>query len=87
MFPDLHTDTFDVFRQVLPAVDEASPDLTSSFEMLDTEHVPPPYQIVQPHWFYYKRGDDNALWLPFSREDSDKLENADNARKHAQTVP
>ncbi|XP_019722477.1 phospholipase DDHD2 isoform X3 [Hippocampus comes] len=66
--------------QVLPTVDEASPDLTSSFEMLDTEHVPPPYQKVQPHWFYYKQGDDNALWLPFSREDSEKLENADNAR-------
>uniref|UniRef100_A0A3Q2Y5A9 DDHD domain containing 2 n=1 Tax=Hippocampus comes TaxID=109280 RepID=A0A3Q2Y5A9_HIPCM len=60
------------------SMDEASPDLTSSFEMLDTEHVPPPYQKVQPHWFYYKQGDDNALWLPFSREDSEKLENADN---------
>ncbi|XP_077417271.1 triacylglycerol hydrolase DDHD2 isoform X2 [Vanacampus margaritifer] len=66
--------------QVLPAVDGASPGSTSSFEMLDMEPVPPPYQKVQPHWFFCKRGDDNVLWLPFSREDSDKLENADNAR-------
>ncbi|XP_077377074.1 triacylglycerol hydrolase DDHD2 isoform X2 [Festucalex cinctus] len=66
--------------QVLPAVDEASPGSTSSFEMLDMEPVPPPYQKVQPHWFFCKQGDDNVLWLPFSREDSDKLENADNAR-------
>ncbi|XP_057687402.1 phospholipase DDHD2 isoform X1 [Corythoichthys intestinalis] len=65
--------------QVLPGVDEASPGSTSSFEMLDMEPVPPPYQKVQPHWFFYKQSDDNVLWLPFSREDSEKLENANNA--------
>ncbi|XP_054466281.1 phospholipase DDHD2 isoform X3 [Anoplopoma fimbria] len=59
-----------------PAVDEASPSSTSSFEMLATESVPAPYQEVQPHWFFCRRADDNTSWLPFSREDSDKLENA-----------
>ncbi|KAM6945136.1 triacylglycerol hydrolase DDHD2 isoform 2-T4 [Lycodopsis pacificus] len=62
--------------QVSPAVDEASPSSTSSFEMVDTESVPAPYQEVQPHWFFCRRADDNTSWLPFSREDSDKLERA-----------
>ncbi|XP_075955116.1 triacylglycerol hydrolase DDHD2 isoform X1 [Anarhichas minor] len=62
--------------RVSPAVDEASPSSTSSFEMVDTESVPAPYQEVQPHWFFCRRADDNTSWLPFSREDSDKLDRA-----------
>uniref|UniRef100_A0A667YLN5 DDHD domain containing 2 n=1 Tax=Myripristis murdjan TaxID=586833 RepID=A0A667YLN5_9TELE len=62
--------------QVSPVVDEASPSSTSSFEMLDMDSVPPPYQVVKPHWFFCRRADDNTSWLPFSREDSEKLENA-----------
>ncbi|XP_015228587.1 PREDICTED: phospholipase DDHD2 isoform X2 [Cyprinodon variegatus] len=46
--------------------------------MLDMESVPPPYQEVQPHWFFCRRADDCTSWHPFSREDSDKLENACN---------
>nr|XP_057926894.1 phospholipase DDHD2 isoform X5 [Doryrhamphus excisus] len=65
--------------QVSPALDEASPGSTSPFEMLEMEPVPAPYQKVAPHWFFCKRADDNTLWFPFSREDSDKLENAHNA--------
>uniref|UniRef100_A0A671VXQ4 DDHD domain containing 2 n=1 Tax=Sparus aurata TaxID=8175 RepID=A0A671VXQ4_SPAAU len=64
--------------QVLPVVDEASPSSASSFEMLDMESVPAPHQEVQPHWFFCRRADDNTSWLPFSREDSDKLQNACN---------
>ncbi|KAE8292245.1 Phospholipase DDHD2 [Larimichthys crocea] len=64
--------------QVSPMVDEASPSSTSSFEMLDMESVPAPYQEVQPHWFFCRRAEDSTSWLPFSREDSDKLENACN---------
>ncbi|XP_018525046.1 phospholipase DDHD2 isoform X1 [Lates calcarifer] len=60
--------------QVSPVVDEASPSSTSSFEMLDMESVPTPYQEVQPHWFFCRRANDGTSWLPFSREDSDKLE-------------
>uniref|UniRef100_A0A8C6PV03 DDHD domain containing 2 n=1 Tax=Nothobranchius furzeri TaxID=105023 RepID=A0A8C6PV03_NOTFU len=55
---------------------EVSPSSTSSFEMLDMESVPPPYQEVQPHWFFCRRAEDSTSWHPFSREDSDKLENA-----------
>lgn len=63
-------------NQVSPVVDEASPGSTSSYEMLDMESVPAPYQEVQPHWFFCRRADDTTSWLPFSREDSDKLEAA-----------
>ncbi|CAL8327510.1 unnamed protein product [Arctogadus glacialis] len=59
-----------------PVMDEVSPSSTSSFEMLDTEAPPPPYQPVKPHWFYCGRADDGTSWLPFSREDSGKLEQA-----------
>ncbi|XP_060894045.1 phospholipase DDHD2 isoform X1 [Labrus mixtus] len=61
---------------VSPVVDEASPCSTSSFEMLDMESVPAPYQEVQPHWFFCRRAEESTSWLPFSREDSEKLENA-----------
>lgn len=67
-------------------VDEASPSSASSFEMLDMESVPAPYQEVQPHWFFCRRADDNTCWLPFSREDSDKLENAYNTGKHVYII-
>ncbi|KAF7660175.1 hypothetical protein LDENG_00286670 [Lucifuga dentata] len=61
-------------EQMLPVVDEASPSPTSSFEMLNMDSVP--YQEVQPHWFFCQSAVDTKSWLPFSREDSDKLENA-----------
>nr|XP_020450202.1 phospholipase DDHD2 isoform X3 [Monopterus albus] len=64
--------------KVSPVVDEASPSSTSSFEILDMESVLAPYQEVQPHWFFCRQADDNTFWLPFSREDSDKLENSCN---------
>uniref|UniRef100_H2LW43 DDHD domain containing 2 n=1 Tax=Oryzias latipes TaxID=8090 RepID=H2LW43_ORYLA len=43
--------------------------------MVDEESVPDPYKDVQPHWYFCCRADDSTSWLPFSREDSDKLEN------------
>uniref|UniRef100_A0A8C5HI41 DDHD domain-containing protein n=1 Tax=Gouania willdenowi TaxID=441366 RepID=A0A8C5HI41_GOUWI len=46
--------------------------------MLDMDSTTTPYQEVRPHWFYCRRADDNMSWLPFSREDSDKLEKACN---------
>ncbi|MEQ2187939.1 hypothetical protein GOODEAATRI_009917, partial [Goodea atripinnis] len=67
--------------QVSPVLDEVSPSSMSSFEMLDMESVPPPYQEVQPHWFFCRGADDSASWHPFSREDSDKLEHACNTCK------
>ncbi|XP_042187441.1 phospholipase DDHD2 isoform X7 [Oncorhynchus tshawytscha] len=40
------------------------------------EPAPPLYQPVQPHWFYCRRVDSKDVWLPFSREDSERLEQA-----------
>uniref|UniRef100_A0A665U015 DDHD domain containing 2 n=1 Tax=Echeneis naucrates TaxID=173247 RepID=A0A665U015_ECHNA len=40
-----------------------------------------PYKEVQPHWFFCRRADDNTSWHPFSREDSDKLERANNTAR------
>lgn len=62
--------------KVSPVLDEASPSSTSSFEMLDMESVSTSYQAVRPHWFFCRCVDDNPSWLPFSIEDSDKLESA-----------
>lgn len=57
-------------------VEETSPSSTSSFELVDMEPAPPLYQPVQPHWFYCRRADSKDVWLPFSREDSERLEQA-----------
>ncbi|KAM6964946.1 triacylglycerol hydrolase DDHD2 [Aplochiton taeniatus] len=62
--------------QVSPGADEASPSSASSFEMIDAESVPPPYQPVEPHWFFCRRADEVDSWLPFSWEDSERLEQA-----------
>ncbi|XP_068167705.1 phospholipase DDHD2 isoform X2 [Antennarius striatus] len=61
---------------VLPVINEGSPSSTSSFEILDMESAPAPYQEVHPHWFFCRLAEDNRSWLPFSRDDSDKLEKA-----------
>lgn len=60
---------------------DGTPPSSSSFEVLVMESVPAPYQQVQPHWFFCQRADDDTSWLPFSKEDSDKLENACKAGK------
>ncbi|XP_048846278.1 phospholipase DDHD2 isoform X3 [Brienomyrus brachyistius] len=62
--------------QVTVTADETSPSSTSSFEMIDMEAVPPLCEPVQPHWFYCRRADTKDSWMPFSREDSQKLEQA-----------
>nr|XP_046206903.1 phospholipase DDHD2-like isoform X1 [Oncorhynchus gorbuscha]XP_046206904.1 phospholipase DDHD2-like isoform X1 [Oncorhynchus gorbuscha]XP_046206905.1 phospholipase DDHD2-like isoform X1 [Oncorhynchus gorbuscha]XP_046206906.1 phospholipase DDHD2-like isoform X1 [Oncorhynchus gorbuscha] len=63
-------------EQVSGVVEETSPSSTSSFELVDMEPAPPLYQPVQPHWFYCRRVDSKDMWLPFSREDSERLEHA-----------
>ncbi|KAJ8396938.1 hypothetical protein AAFF_G00012610 [Aldrovandia affinis] len=59
-----------------PPVDETSPSSSSSFEIIDMDALPPAYEPVQPHWFYCRRAEAKESWLPFSREDSQKLEDA-----------
>ncbi|XP_056889936.1 phospholipase DDHD2 isoform X4 [Takifugu flavidus] len=48
---------------------------TAENQILDMESVAAPYQEVQPHWFFCRTAVDDTSWLPFSREDSEKLEN------------
>ncbi|XP_034775761.2 phospholipase DDHD2-like isoform X2 [Acipenser ruthenus] len=65
---------------------EASPSSTSSFEIIDMDTVPSLYEPVQPHWFYCKRADSKDTWLPFSREDSQKLEEAYNSGEDPKSI-
>ncbi|MGH0153586.1 UNVERIFIED_CONTAM: hypothetical protein FKN15_044809 [Acipenser sinensis] len=48
--------------------------------------VPSLYEPVQPHWFYCKRADSKDTWLPFSREDSQKLEEAYNSGEDPKSI-
>lgn len=65
---------------------EASPSSTGSFEIIDMDTVPSLYEPVQPHWFYCKRADSKDTWLPFSREDSQKLEEAYNSGEDPKSI-
>ncbi|KAJ7305147.1 hypothetical protein JRQ81_011034 [Phrynocephalus forsythii] len=40
------------------------------------------YEPVSPHWFYCKIVDSRERWIPFSRQDSEKLEIAHQSSKH-----
>ncbi|XP_023694394.1 triacylglycerol hydrolase DDHD2 isoform X3 [Paramormyrops kingsleyae] len=68
--------------QVTVTADETSPSSTSSFEIIDMEAVPSAYEAVQPHWFYCRRADTKDSWMPFSTEDSQKLEQAYMLNRH-----
>ncbi|XP_015196257.2 phospholipase DDHD2 isoform X2 [Lepisosteus oculatus] len=65
-------------EQTMAAADQAetSPSSSGSFEIIDIDAVQSLYEPVQPHWFYSKQKDSKDTWLPFSREDSKKLEEA-----------
>uniref|UniRef100_A0A8C4RK16 DDHD domain containing 2 n=1 Tax=Erpetoichthys calabaricus TaxID=27687 RepID=A0A8C4RK16_ERPCA len=58
---------------------EASPSLSSSFEFVDIDASLSSYEPVRPHWFYCKQTDFKDTWVPFSKEDSQKLEEAFNS--------
>ncbi|KAJ8380026.1 hypothetical protein SKAU_G00008040 [Synaphobranchus kaupii] len=72
--PQPHASACTASEQAAPTVDETSPSSSSSFEIIDMDAVPPAYELVQPHWFYCRRAEAKDSWLPFSREDSQKLE-------------
>uniref|UniRef100_A0A6Q2XRS2 DDHD domain containing 2 n=1 Tax=Esox lucius TaxID=8010 RepID=A0A6Q2XRS2_ESOLU len=65
-----------VLQQVSGVLNENSPSSTFSFELVDMDPAQPLYQPVKPHWFYCRRIESKDLWLPFSREDSERLEQA-----------
>ena len=71
----LSADLFVFILQAATALDETSPSSAESFEMLDLDLAQSTYEPVQPHWFYCRRGNEKD-WLPFSIEDSLKLEDA-----------
>ncbi|KAM8973249.1 triacylglycerol hydrolase DDHD2 [Pelodytes ibericus] len=66
-------------------IQEPSPSAvsTGSFEMVDPAEV---YEPVVPHWFYNKLQDGRDLWLPFSKEDSDILEEAFCSGRNPQSI-
>ncbi|KAH1178601.1 phospholipase DDHD2 isoform X1 [Mauremys mutica] len=57
-----------------------SSNSSSSFEVVEADTANK-YEAVVPHWFYCKVIDSRERWIPFSRQDSEKLEEAHNSRK------
>lgn len=57
-----------------------SSNSSSSFEVMETEAANK-YEPVLPHWFYCKIVDSRERWIPFSGQDSEKLENAHQSSK------
>uniref|UniRef100_A0A8C8VLV3 DDHD domain containing 2 n=1 Tax=Pelusios castaneus TaxID=367368 RepID=A0A8C8VLV3_9SAUR len=57
-----------------------SSNSSSSFEVVETDTANK-YEAVAPHWFYCKVIDSRERWIPFSGQDSEKLEEAHNSRK------
>ncbi|XP_069774059.1 phospholipase DDHD2-like isoform X2 [Narcine bancroftii] len=45
-----------------------------------------PYEPVQPHWFYCRMEDSKAIWTPFSKLDSLKLEEQFCSALHSEVV-
>ncbi|KAJ8339471.1 hypothetical protein SKAU_G00362570 [Synaphobranchus kaupii] len=64
-------------RQV--SVDETLSPLSGFLKIVHMDPTPPLYQLVQPHWFYRRQDGTKDTWLPFSREDSHRLEEAHQA--------
>ncbi|XP_040394492.1 phospholipase DDHD2 isoform X1 [Cygnus olor] len=46
----------------------------------------PRYEAVAPHWFYRKAGEPRERWVPFSAQDSARLEEAHGAGKEKEDV-
>ncbi|XP_030408055.1 phospholipase DDHD2 [Gopherus evgoodei] len=57
-----------------------SSNSSSSFEVVEADTANN-YEAVVPHWFYCKVIDSRERWIPFSQQDSEKLEEAHNSRK------
>lgn len=58
---------------------EASPSSNSNsstyYEAVEAEAANK-YEPVSPHWFYCRTVDSREKWIPFSGQDSEKLETA-----------
>ncbi|XP_025059218.1 phospholipase DDHD2 isoform X3 [Alligator sinensis] len=63
-----------------PADASLSSNSSSSFEVIEADAANK-YEAVVPHWFYCKVTDSRERWIPFSTQDSEKLEAAQKMRK------
>ncbi|XP_019370000.1 PREDICTED: phospholipase DDHD2 isoform X2 [Gavialis gangeticus] len=63
-----------------PADASLSSNSSSSFEVVEADAANK-YEAVVPHWFYCKVTDSRERWIPFSTQDSEKLEAAQKMRK------
>ncbi|XP_066495535.1 phospholipase DDHD2 isoform X1 [Tiliqua scincoides] len=62
-----------------------SSNSSSTFEAVETEAANK-YEPVSPHWFYCKIVDSREKWIPFSGQDSEKLENAHQSGKQSEEL-
>ncbi|XP_053125103.1 phospholipase DDHD2 isoform X2 [Hemicordylus capensis] len=68
-----------------PTEASPSPNSSGSSEVVETE-AGNKYEPVSPHWFYCKVVDSREKWIPFSGQDSEKLENAHQSSKHCEEL-
>lgn len=70
-----------------PQPTEVSPSLNSSgsFEAVETDAANK-YELVSPHWFYCKVADSRERWIPFSGQDSEKLEHCYQSSKDSEEL-
>nr|XP_056716261.1 phospholipase DDHD2 [Euleptes europaea] len=59
--------------ELRPTEVSPSSNSSSSFEAVETDTANK-YEPVYPHWFYCKVADARERWIPFSEQDSEKLE-------------
>uniref|UniRef100_A0A8C6VIZ7 DDHD domain containing 2 n=1 Tax=Naja naja TaxID=35670 RepID=A0A8C6VIZ7_NAJNA len=68
---------------------EASPSSNSNsstyYEAVEAEAANK-YEPVSPHWFYCRTVDSREKWIPFSEQDSEKLETAYQSSKHCKEL-
>ncbi|KAM6431640.1 triacylglycerol hydrolase DDHD2 isoform 1-T2 [Liasis olivaceus] len=68
---------------------EASPSSNSNsssyYEAIEAEAANK-YEPVSPHWFYCRMVDSREKWIPFSGQDSEKLEKAYQSSRHCKEL-
>ncbi|XP_044293405.1 phospholipase DDHD2 isoform X2 [Varanus komodoensis] len=72
-------------QQAVEPTPSSNNKTSSSYEAAETDTVNK-YEPVSPHWFYCKEVDSRERWIPFSRQDSEKLEIAHQSSKHCEEL-
>ncbi|XP_062994934.1 phospholipase DDHD2 [Elgaria multicarinata webbii] len=68
-------------QQPTEASQSSNSNSSSYYEAVETNEANK-YEPVAPHWFYCKEVDSKERWIPFSKQDSEKLEIAHLSSKH-----